>query len=266
MKKALVYNSICIVLIISLAIVYLFRLGGESFNVMAGDITTIIISGLCALMLLAAVKCFNAWDSAKFTWLMLLLGSLLFCVAECIYFYLEVILKYNADALSPSAADIFYFGAYLFFIAGLLIFIIQYIRSGFPLGTWLRYLIPAVILIAIIAGAVYGTILRIIIGDKETELLAKLVYSYYPVSDMIVIFCSLIVIYLTALLGKGSLSRPWRMITLGFIIMAVADITYAYLDWRGLYETGNLIDILWLVSYWIIGLSGISQKKIMESI
>lgn len=266
MKKAVAYNSISLLVIASVALIYFLKLGGESVITLAGDLGSITISFLCTLMLLGTTLSFKDWDSAKVTWLMLLLGSAVFCIAESIYSYLEVILKYNADALSPSVADIFYCGAYLFFVAGLLIFIIQYIRSGLPLGKWALYLVPAVILIAVITAAVYSTILQIIIADKETESLAKFIYMYYPLSDTVVIFCSMIVIYQTALLGKGRLSVPWRLLILGFIIMAIADIAYSYLDWRDLYQTGNLIDLLWLVSYWIIGLSGIYQKKIMESI
>lgn len=266
MKKAVAYNSISLLVIVAVALVYFFKPGGESASTIVGDISTIVISGLSALMLLSATRSFTVWDGAKLTWLMLLLGAVVFCIAEIIYFYLEVVRKYSADALSPSAADIFYCAAYLFFVAGLLIFIIQYLKSGLPLGKWVRYLIPALIVVILITGAVYVNLLQVIISDTETEPLAKMIYLYYPVSDMAVMFCSFIIIYMTALLGRGRLSMPWRLITLGFLVMAVADIAYAYLDWQGKYETGSMIDLLWLISYWIIGLSGIAQKKIMESI
>ena len=141
-----------------------------------------------------------------------------------------------------------------------------YFKSGLPLEKWKQNLIPSGIVFIAIVGIMYKFLLQPIALDEETGSLEKFLYFFYPISDLLMILPAFFLIYITRLFGKGMLSKPWRVLALGFLIMAVADMSYSYLDWQDLYKTGNFIDMLWDVSYWLIGLSGFYQIEIMESI
>jgi hypothetical protein len=266
MKRRLIYHVLCLPIIIAVAVIYIFKIGGAGVSTFAGDSFLIVLCAIASTMLFTVVRSFKDWDSAKLTWSMILAGTITYLIAESLYFYLEVIKQVEEKALFPSIADIFYCSACFFFLAGLLIMIFAYLKSGLPMENWKIYFLAITVVFVLITGVMYVALLKPIALDNEIGGLEKFLYFFYPVSDLTIIFPSLIMIYITYLLGKGMFSRPWRALALGFLIMAVADMTYSYLDWQELYKTGNLIDLLWGVSYWLIGLSGVYQKEIMDSI
>ena len=46
----------------------------------------------------------------------------------------------------------------------------------------------------------------------------------------------------------------------------IADLLYSYLSWEDQYGSGNLIDLAWNSGYLMIGLSGLYQKELIESV
>lgn len=105
-----------------------------------------------------------------------------------------------------------------------------------------------------------------IMFDSETTLFAKFYYLYYPLADLAIVVPAAILMYITSLFGRSIISKPWRMMAIGFFLFTIADMLYAYLGWNDLYGNGNLIDVLWHSGYLIIGLSGLYQKQLLESI
>jgi len=266
MKRQMLYHVLCLTIIFAVAVIYVFKTGGPGVITFAGDSFLIALCAIASIMLYMTVRSFKSWDNAKITWSMILTGTITYGIAEAVYFYLEVIQKLDMDANFPSSADFFYCLAYFFFLAGLLIMITGYLKSGLPMKNWKIYLFVITFIFVLIAALMYVALLKPIALDDKLGSLEKFVYFFYPIGDLAIILPSLIMIYITYLFGKGVFSKPWRAIALGFIIMAIADMAFSYLDWQGLYKTGNLIDLLWGVSYWLLGLSGIYQKEIMDSI
>jgi hypothetical protein len=74
-----------------------------------------------------------------------------------------------------------------------------------------------------------------------------------------------ILFYITSLFG-GTITRPWKYLTIGFISFTVADLLFSYLSWQDAYGSGNLIDVAWHLGYLIIGLSALYQRELIESI
>ncbi len=266
MKKSVKYNILCLVIIAVTAVIYLFKIGGEEFIFKAGDTYPVVLSLLSIFGLYSAFRSFKQWDIAKTTWMLILAGTIIYFIAECSYFYLEIIQGLDADELFPTAADIFWCAGYVFYVVALFNMIIYYLKSGMPLDKWKTYLVPAGILFVIIVCVMYVFLLNPIAVDEETGALDKFFYFYYPIGDLLIIFPAFFLMYVTHLLGSGMFSRPWRIIAYGFIIMTIADLAYSYLDWQGTYQTGNMIDLLWGIGYWLIGLSGIYQNETMETI
>jgi uncharacterized membrane protein YhhN len=72
--------------------------------------------------------------------------------------------------------------------------------------------------------------------------------------------------YITNLFGGGTISRPWKYLAFGFILFTIADLLYSYLGWQDLYGNGNLIDLAWHAGYLFIGLAGLYQRELVDSL
>jgi hypothetical protein len=237
-----------------------------------GKILTIVSDALpvfCALIALAgmalAVKSLQVFDTTKVAWILLLAGTFLFLCAESIYGILEVIMNVDVNEVFPTVADYFWMAGYFPIFAGLVMLTLGYKNTGFSFGEKKNYIF-GISCFALITALIIYKLLIPIIQDPETETLAKFVYLFYPIADLFIIIPAMILAYITNLFGKGSISRPWRYIAIGFLCMTTFDIIYSYLSWNDMYGPGNFLDIFANLSYLLIGLGGIYQKELIESV
>jgi len=264
MKKAYVFWIFIIVFLVLNILTYYYNLGGESLFPFFSNLFPIISSFLAALSLFAAFNSFKSFDKAKLAWLLLYLGILLFFVAESVFAIGEIVFNIDMDKAFPTAADYIWVLGYLPLIIGIALMIYWYNKSGFLIGGLKVYgflSLPFLVLSAVLFFMVFMPIIK----DTETSMWAKFVYIFYPVADLALIVEAGVLMYITSLFSRGSVSRPWRYISGGFILMTVADILYSYWNWSGAYASGNFIDIGWNLSYLLLALGGIYQQELMES-
>lgn len=169
----------------------------------------------------------------------------------------------NNNEVFPTLADYIWCAAYVPLFAGLLVMFMGYKKSGFPLGNIKIYSILAPV---IMLSVVIYFLLVPIINDAETPTVQKIFYLFYPIGDLFIVVPTMILMYITSLFGKGVISRPWKYLAVGFAFFTVADLLYSYLSWEGKYQTGNIIDVAWNTGYLLIGLSGLYQVELIESI
>jgi hypothetical protein len=246
-------------------IIYLTRWGGDKVLLYVSDLLPIVCSLVSTICLLYAFKAFKAFDFIKIAWMFILIGISLNFIAEITYSLLEIVFLVDMNEVFPSVADYIWCVAYLPIITGLVIMFCGYRRSGFPMGNIKVYSILAPLILVVLTLLIIYLLIPII-NDSETELIAKLFYMYYPIADMLVVIPAAILIYITSLFGKGLISRHWRYLALGFICFTVSDLLYSYLGWLDIYGNGNLIDLGWNIGYLFIGLSGLYQKQLIDSI
>ena len=237
-----------------------------------GKILTIVsdlLPVICVLVsiigITCAVKNLHGFDQTKIAWIMLLIGMVLFLAAETTYGFLEVIMNIDVNEVFPTLADYFWMAGYLPIFIGLVMLVIGYKKSGFSFGSKSTYTFGISCFVLVTALIIYKLLIPII-QDPETERLAKFVYLYYPIADLFIIIPAMILAYITNLFGKGLISRPWRYIAVGFLCMTTFDIIYSYLSWNDMYGPGNFLDLLQNISYLLIGLGGIFQKELIESV
>lgn len=127
------------------------------------------------------------------------------------------------------------------------------------------YALISFTLIVIFAIVIYYLLIPMI-NDDETDFLAKFFYVYYPVADVFTLIPAFILIYITSLMGKGIFSKPWKYLALGFLCFSFADLLYSYLSWMEKYKSGHIIDIAWHAGYLLIGLAGLYQMNLIQSI
>jgi hypothetical protein len=260
--KLLIFTGI--VLLVNI-FVYTTGIGGDRFLLYFSDGLPVICSVISAICLFITVKGFRHSDHTRTFWLLYFIGIAMYFVAETIYGVLEIIFLIDMNANYPSLADFFWCGAYIPLFAGLLMMILGYWRSGFPMGSSkVRVLLTAAILC--VSFVVFYFILVPIIKDNETTFIAKFFYLFYPIADVLIVIPVILLAYITSLFGKGSVSKPWRYLAMGFISFSVADLLYSYLSWEDLYGNGNLIDLAWNFGYLAIGIAGIKQNELMKSL
>lgn len=245
--------------------VYISKIGGDRVLMYFSDGLPVICSIISSLCLLSVVKEFRHFDHTRTFWLMFFIGIGLYFVAESTYAILEIVFRMDMNTNFPSIADFFWCGAYIPMFIGLLMMILGYRRSGFPMGNRsVRILLSAAILA--VSFVVFIFILVPIIKDHETTPLARFFYLFYPAADILIVIPVILLVYITSLFGRGAVSKPWKYLALGFIGFAVADLLYSYLSWRDLYGNGNLIDLAWNFGYLAIGIAGLKQKELMVSL
>lgn len=244
--------------------VYAFRLGGEEFLTIFSDSLPVLCAVISAVCLFYAFKVFKKLDFVKVAWILFLIGMTSNFIAETLYAVLEIVLKTDMNSTFPSIADYFWCGAYIPLFIGLLMMLWGYKKSGFPMGNAKLYVALAIALIILIPVITYLLFLPIL-KDPEINALEKFFYLFYPIADILIVIPAIILIYITSLFGSGTISRPWKYLSIGFVLFTLADLSYSYLSWKELYGSGNFIDLAWHSGYLLIGMAGLYQKQLIES-
>jgi hypothetical protein len=177
----------------------------------------------------------------------------------------EVFLGLDMEELYPSIADAAWALGYLPLFAGLLLLLIGYVRGGFPMGSFAKYLVAGLVILGLGVFLIV-TLFSPILADETLGGLAAFVYLFYPLADLALLVPALILVLVTAALGRGLLARPWMYAAAGFVLLGVADIAYSSLDWQGHYGPGHVIDIAWNAAYCLIGLAGHYQARLVRSL
>lgn len=265
MKKTTKLLFIIVALVLLNIIYYLGQWGGDRALQYVSDILPIVCSFIAAVGLYSAVRSFKEMDFVRVAWLLIFIGIVFDFLAETTYAILEIFYSVDMNEVFPTIADVFWCIGYIPMFVGLAMMFWGYRKSGFPMGNSSIYwiIIIGFGLVAIVLG--YYLLIPIA-NDSETSMLAKVFYFYYPLADLILVVPAAILMYITSLFGRSVISMPWRMMALGFLFFTIADMLYAYLGWNDLYGSGNLIDVLWHSGYLLIGLSGLYQKQLLESI
>jgi hypothetical protein len=245
--------------------VYSTQIGGRIVLQYVSDGLPIICSLISVLCLISVYKEFKLFDFTKSVWLLILIGIALFFIAETLYAIFEIVFKQDMNEIFPSYADYIWCIGYIPIFIGLIMMFLGYKKSGFPMGNKNQYIvISSLIFIIIISVIVF--LLVPIINDTETTTFAKIFYLFYPIADLLVVIPAIILMYITSLFGKGAISKPWMYLAIGFISFTIADLLYSYLSWLNLYGNGNLIDLTWNFGYLAVGLAGLYQKELLQSL
>jgi signal transduction histidine kinase len=183
-------------------------------------------------------------DTAR-RWLPLLFAAGIFCqfIGQVIYTVYDIQNLKNF----PSWADVGYLSTFPFFFIGI------YLLPTRPLiqTTRARVILDGfIIMFSAITFSWYFVLGPTMLQGQET-LIAKIVGSLYPFFDLVLIFC---VLRLMMLSHNQTLWPAVQLLALGFLIIVIADSTYAIMNLQGAYASG-LQDAGWPLGYMLIGLA-----------
>jgi hypothetical protein len=265
MKKLTLLWIISAIIIAINLIVYLVKPGGDVVLLYVSDLLPVLSSFITVLCLFLAVRSFKGFDFTKLSWILILVGIFLYFIAEAVYSIQEIFLGFDMGEFFPNYADYFWCAGYIPFFIGLTMMFNGYRKSGLPLGKTSLYVTLASLFFIVAALVVYFLLIPVL-RDPETETVDKVFYMFYPIGDLLIAIPALVLVYITSLFGSAIITKPWKFMALGFILFTISDLLYSYLDWMGLYGTGNLIDLGWNSGYLLIGVAGLYQYRIVKSL
>ena len=190
----------------------------------------------------------------------LVLGMFLFCVAEILWLYFNYLKNIEPY---PSMADVFFLAVYPITLVGLISKIRKdQISLSYKL---IQQFCPFVILLLILTALVYNFG---IIGAyvPEDSYASNLVSMLYGVGDLFLVVACFFVLVVTIEYKKGKMFWPWLFITLSYSVLLIGDVLFSAN--REAYSTGSsitpLIDIIWIMGYFIFGLGMVKFLEIIE--
>lgn len=168
------------------------------------------------------------------SWILLATGLALCSAGNFIWYWLDL----HGQSPFPSAADLFYLGAYPLFALSLWLLVGRNRHDdGSALGD---------ALIVGISASVLGWVLLVepYVGDPSLSMLQLLASAAYPVADMVLLPLVLRLVFM-----RRTRITAHRMLLAGWFSYLAADVLYAYGYSMGWYAPGGFTDGLWLIAY-----------------
>jgi hypothetical protein len=223
---------------------------GDEFGVAAiSDIGETLIVSVAALLVFVTAFSFRAGEPLRLQWFLIGLGLALFAVGDLTWSVIEVGMRQEVDY--PGIPDIFYVVEYVFLFAGLVLAVYAY-RNLVDL----RWPVAISVIVSVFVTVVlYFGLVASILGDAEVAFGEKALSAFYPMADVWFVFAPAFAAVLTVMrLGGGVLGWPWGAVSIGAIILAAGDSAYVWLEWQGTYQSGNFVDVAWMLGAVLIAL------------
>jgi len=185
-------------------------------------------------------------------WLLLFVSQFSFLIGYVFFAYYDLLLK---QSTSPSLADIFYLLAYPLFLSGALLLP----SANFKPSERIKLLLDTgIVLISSIL--IYWSLLiaPTIEQNLGADTLTMFLAVAYPIGDILLLFALVELLFRSR---RNSGADP--LIFLGLFCFAniFADAIYMGESMAGTYVSGGPLDVIWIISYLMIGLAGISHAN-----
>ncbi|MCW3060257.1 MAG: response regulator/GGDEF domain protein [Capsulimonas sp.] len=176
---------------------------------------------------------------------MIALGALGDCIGEGIWAYYEQVLK---EPPFPSVADIAYLTEYPLLLAGILLMPSRPVSATLRL----RVLLDSMLIMTCAFTCSWYFVLGPTVLTSQASTLGTLLSAGYPIGDLILLFCVLIL----CVQERRTIPRSaGALMVLGMLSIVIADIVFAYQTLHETYVTGKVVDIFWPLAYLLIGLA-----------
>jgi PAS domain S-box-containing protein len=179
------------------------------------------------------------------------LGILSWVLGQAIFTYYEWVLRQPPPL--PSIADIGYLSVYPFLLLGILLLPARPI----PVASRTRIALDGLMTMTAAVTFSWYFILGPVMQQGSETTLAKAVATAYPLADIVLIACLVI---LASRPGEHALRPAIRLLALGLTLIVVADSNFAYLSLHDAYATGMLLDVGWSLGYMLVALGAFAAR------
>ena len=182
------------------------------------------------------------------TSLFLGLGTLAYVGGQGIWSWIQLI---DHQAPFPSSADLVFLASAPLLLLGVLLL------SAHPLPriSRVRVGLDGVMMMTAIITFSWYFVLGPTLLQGSTSLLAKVVGTAYPSSDLVLLLC---VLLLWARQQDRAMRPVLLLLSLGMLTLVLTDSVYDYQNLQNSFAIGGLIDPLWSLSFQVIGLGALA--------
>jgi PAS domain S-box-containing protein len=187
----------------------------------------------------------------RWTPVLLGLGIISWVFGQMLFTYYEWALRQPPPL--PSLADIGYLSVYPFFLLGILLLPARPV----PVASRTRIALDGLMIMTAAVTFSWYFILGPVMQQGTETTLAKAVSTAYPLADIVLIACLVI---LAARPEEQTLLPAVRLLALGLILIVVADSNFAYWSLHDAYATGTLPDVGWSLGYMLVALGAFAAR------
>jgi hypothetical protein len=186
-------------------------------------------------------------------WAPILLGLGILCwvFGQALFTFYEWVLGQPPPL--PSIADVGYLSVYPFLLLGIVLLPARPV----PVTARTRLALDGLMIMTAAVTFSWYFILGPVMQQGTETTLAKAVSSAYPLADIVLIACLII---LASRPGEHTLRPAVRLLALGLILVVVADSNFAYWSLHDAYASGTLPDVGWSLGYMLIGLGAFAAR------
>jgi serine phosphatase RsbU (regulator of sigma subunit) len=192
-------------------------------------------------------------EAIRQRWAPILLGMgiLSWVLGQTIFTYYEWVLRQPPPL--PSIADVGYLSVYPFFLLGILLLPSRPV----PIASRTRIALDGLMIMTAAVTFSWYFVLGPVMQQGTETTLAKVVATAYPLADIVLIACLVI---LASRPGERTLRPAIRLLALGLILIVVADSNFAYWSLHDAYATGTLPDVGWSLGYMLVALGTFAAR------
>ena len=179
------------------------------------------------------------------------LGILSWVVGQAVFTYYEWVLRQPPPL--PSLADLGYLSVYPFLLVGILLLPARPV----PAASRMRIALDGLMIMTAAVTFSWYFVLGPVMQQGTETTLAKAVSTAYPLADIVLIACLVI---LASRPGEHALLPAVRLLALGLILIVIADSNFAYWSLHDAYATGTFPDVGWALGYMLVALGAFAAR------
>jgi diguanylate cyclase len=242
-------TAVCVAVVATAALTAWIGLGiaGRAVTVYVDDVATVVAA--LAATVFCAIAARSAHGNERRLWSLLAIAAGLWALAEITWGIYELAL--HREVPVPSWADIGYLGAIPFAVAGLA----SHPATGRSATRTARYVFDGLLIASALLFLSWSLVLEPLGQMTDAGTAEGIVSLAYPFGDVVILF---FVVLAIRGMRSGNRVSLWCLLG-GLVAMALADSAYAAVVAHG-YETGQLMDVGWIVGYIGIALGAIGAR------
>jgi serine phosphatase RsbU (regulator of sigma subunit) len=179
------------------------------------------------------------------------LGIIGWVLGQMLFTYYEWVLRQPPPL--PSLADVGYLSVYPFLLLGILLLPARPV----PVASRTRIALDGLMTMTAAVTFSWYFILGPVMQQGSETTLAKAVATAYPLADIVLIACLVI---LASRPEEQALLPAVRLLALGLTLIVVADSNFAYWSLHDAYVTGTLPDVGWSLGYMLVALGAFAAR------
>src|SRR5215203_519108 len=179
------------------------------------------------------------------------LGILSWVFGQALFTFYEWVLGQPPPL--PSIADVGYLSVYPFLLLGILLLPARPV----PVASRTRLALDGLMIMTAAVTFSWYFILGPVMQQGTQTTLAKAVATAYPLADIVLIACLVI---LASRPEEQTLRPAVRLLALGLTLIVVADSNFAYWSLHDAYATGTLPDVGWSLGYMLVALGAFAAQ------